>query len=446
MNGRWGRRWGSRTVAVVVAAALVAGCTSSDDRQADAGDPAGVSGGWSAERLPALSGTSGSGPVVPLLEGIELNGSLGLSTSTVPVLVMAEPPAGATSFEWSVTDLSGTESVFATSTPDPRVRVADDALVDGGTYVWSVTATGPGGLRATAGPFVVNVDTQREGRQPSLSPGGVTVAAVSGEPVWGWQSPQLRAATGIVGWGMSYRPTSEAIDVLPASWRLQVAGPSWDRLEVQPGGVVGLRNRVGTTVTFREQSEGSFEAVWGPGQSWPSGQFSTLVRNGDGTWSVTDLNRVVTTFAATTDAAPVALPTSVWSADSAQLNLEYTDGRLAALVDQVSGRKIAFTYGGGDCPAGGGDGFVDAPAGQLCGVQAWDGSTTALRYVSAGDGVQLGRVTAFSGAGESAQVTDFAYDASPPRRWRRAPWTASATRTSGPSPRSPTTTRAGWRR
>ena len=419
-------RWGTRVVAVVVVAALVAGCTSGDDRQADAGDPAGVSGGWSAERLPALTGTTGTGPVVPLLEGVELNGSLGLSTSTVPVLVMPEPPVGATSFAWSVTDLSGSQSVFSTSTPESRVRVADGALVDGGAYVWSVVATGPGGVGASAGPFVFNVDTQREGRQPSLSPGGLTVASVSGEPVWGWEAPTLATATGTVGWGVSYRPTSETTDVLPASWRLQVAGPTWDRLEVQSGGVVALRNRMGTTVTFREQSEGSYEAVWGPGQSWPSGQFSTLVRNPDSTWSVTDLNRVVTTFAATDDANPVAQPTGVWTADSAQVRLEYVDGRLSALVDEVSGRKMAFAYGGGDCPAGAGDGFVDAPNGQLCGVQGWDGSTTALRYVAVGEGVQLGRLVAFAGTGETAQVTDLAYDASGRMVAVRAPLAAAA--------------------
>jgi len=405
-----------RVVAVLVVSALVAGCTTEGDRQADAGDPAGVGGGWSAERLPALAGTDGTGPVVPVLEGIELNGSLGLSTSTVPVLVMAEPPAGATSFEWSVTDLSGTESVFATSTSEPRVRVADGALVDGGTYVWSVVATVPGGQRTTAGPFVVNVDTQREGRQPALSPGlssaEVTVAAVSGEPVWTWQAPELSSASGTVSWGLSYRPTNGDTGGLPASWRLQVAGSSWDRLEVQPGGVVGLRNQVGTTVTFQERSEGSYEAVWGPGQSWPSGQFSTLVRNPDGSWTVTDLNRVVTTFGATDDTNPVALPTSLWTADSAQLDVEYADGRLSALVDQISGRKVTFAYGGADCAAGGGDGFVDAPDGLLCTVSGWDGSTVALRYVDAGDGVQLGRVVAYSGTGETAQVTDLAYDAS----------------------------------
>jgi len=415
-----------RIVAVLVVSALVAGCTAEGDRQADAGDPAGVGAGWSAERLPALAGIDGTGPVVPVLEGIELDGSLGLSTSTVPVLVMAEPPAGAATFEWSVTDLSGAESAFATSTSEPRVRVADGALVDGGSYVWSVVATGAQGQRTTAGPFVVNVDTQREGRQPALSPGGLMVASVSGEPVWSWEAPVLATATGTVGWGLSYRPSSPATDGLPSPWRLQVAGPSWERLEVQPGGVVGLRSRIGTTITFQEQAEGSYEAVWGPGQSWPSGQFSTLVRNPDNTWSVTDLNRVVTTFGATSDSTTVALPTAVWTADSAQMRLEYTDGRLSALVDEVSGRSITFAYGGGDCPAGGGDGFVAAPDGLLCGVRSWDGTVTSLRYVTAGDSVQLGRVVAFAGTGETAAVNDMAYDTSGRMVALRAPLAAAA--------------------
>ena len=404
--------WVRRSVAVMVAVALVAGCTAEGDRRADAGDPAGVGGGWSAERLPALVGTSATGPAVPLLEGVELNGSLGLATTTVPVLVMAEPPSGATRFDWSVTDVSGTESVFTTSTPEPRVRVADGAFIDGRTYSWSVVASAATGQLGSAGPFVVNVDTQREGRQAALAAGAVTVAAVSGEPVWSWQGPSLGAATGTVSWGLSYRPTGGTTDVLPASWRLQVAGPTWDRLEVLAGGVVGLRNRIGTTVTFREQSPGSYEALWGPGQSWPSGQFSTLVRNPDGSWVVTDLNRVVTTFGATDDADTVSFPTAVWTADSAQVSLEYSGDRLAALVDQVSGRRVTFAYGGGDCPAGGGDGFVDAPDGLLCGVTGWDGVVMALRYVRAGDGVQLGRLVAYSGTGETAEVTDLAYDAS----------------------------------
>ena len=72
--------------------------------------------------------------------------------------------------------------MFATSTSGFSARVAEGALVDGRVYLWSVVASGPGVQPVSARPFVFNVDTQREGRQPAIPAAGVTVAAVSGEP------------------------------------------------------------------------------------------------------------------------------------------------------------------------------------------------------------------------------------------------------------------------
>ncbi|HEY4993600.1 MAG TPA: hypothetical protein VII33_16120 [Nakamurella sp.] len=76
----------------------------------------------------------------------------------------------------------------------------------------------------------------------------------------------------------------------------------------------------------------------------------------------------------------------------------------------MSGDSITFSYAPAGCipPSAG---LYQRPAGMLCAVTAWDGTKTALSYVTIpGGGIQVGRITAYSGSGMIAQPADFGWD------------------------------------
>ena len=373
---------------------------------------------WSPETVPALAGVSGAtGLRTPRITNDIVNGSLGVATSTTPILTWKNVPAGVSQARFILEDLSTPHAVVlwsrtatvaagsASATVDP------DVLSQGRTYRWLAESTG--NTRATFGPFFLSVDTQRLNVQPAYGFGGLSVAEATGEPIVNWTSPPLGTVSGAAGYTLAWRPSNTAEAGLPPGWNLDPSGSvsSWRSLAVNADASVTIAGDAGPSITFEQVSPGDYQPVFGADQTWPQGEYSTLVHNANGTWSVTDLNSTVTDFSATSPTERRAWPETVWSAASPHLVQRFdASGRLVALTDPVSHASIAFSYAPAGCAAPA-PGFVTAPAGLLCAVTAWDGTKTALSYVTTpGAGVQLARITAFSGTGMTAESTDLGWD------------------------------------
>ncbi|MFZ4434837.1 MAG: hypothetical protein ACOYOQ_16725, partial [Microthrixaceae bacterium] len=282
-----------------------------------------------------------------------------------------------------------------------------EVLSNGRAYRW--TATDSAG--ASIGPLVFRVDVQRPGVQTVGGFGDVGVATGSGEAVFDWESPTLQSVVGPVGFRLVHRPSNGSGSAgLPAGWRLSAGSAAgWRQLVANEDGTITAESESGLLVVFEPTEDpDSFRAVWGERQNWPSGTFSSLVRNEDGaSFTMQDTSGLVTTFAAPEGwtTAPVS---SVWEAGAPSPIRRYSGGRLVAVEDPVSGRSVAFRYGGEDCPAAGPG--LEAPTGLLCGAQLWDGSQVAIGYSGTGDDVQLVRLVAHVGAASGTEVTDLAYD------------------------------------
>ncbi|MFZ4519542.1 MAG: hypothetical protein ACOYOP_14210, partial [Microthrixaceae bacterium] len=403
-------------LAVALAAAA---CTTDADR--GLGDPSGrVQSGpaWDPETLPPLPVVDRSGPSVVDVEGVALDGTTGSSTSTTPTLRWARPPAGGP-WRFTVTDLGpdgGRELWSSGDVPVAEARVPAGVLANGRAYRWRAVDTGTG---AALGPFVMRVDVQRDGMQPVDDLGGAGVARYTGEPVVGWTAPTLATSGGDIGLSLVYRPSNGAATTgLPDGWRL-TAGTTgtWRRLLDNGDGTLTLENEAGVPVVFEPNpgSDGGYRAVWGDRQTWPSGSFSTLVRDEDG-FTVQDTDGTVTTFDAPA-AGGVGHVRAIREAGRATVRQSFRDGRLVAVTDPVSERSIRLDYGGDpDCPATM-TGFDATPTGLLCGARLWDGTRLRVGYRTVTDGDRTERtvpvrLVAFSGTGAAAAVTDLAVDRS----------------------------------
>ena len=410
------------TVAALAVLALVAaGCTGEDD--APGGDASGrtqsSSAAWSPEDVPPLEAVVASGPVVPVFDGSLLDGSVGSATSTRPLLRW--PGATGGPFRFEVTDLGpdgGRVLWDSGEVTDAQVRVPDDVLVVDRAYRWTArTRAG-----AVFGPFLFRVDVRRDDVQPVESVAGVGVARGTGEPVLDWSSPTVESLAGPVGFSIEYRPSNPERPGLPAGWRLRADTGRWDRLVDNGDGSLTLEGATGLAVVFeRVEDSSSYRAVWGAGQTWPTGQFATLVRNDDGTFTAQDTGGAVTSFSDPTQPGGGTV-TTVWRAGQPSVVQEWRDGRLVGLADSVTGtgpgdRRVRIAYGGDEsCPNVRTDlGFVAPPPGQLCGAELWDGTLVAIGWIdpaSAELGPRPARLVGAAGTGADAQVTDLSFDAS----------------------------------
>ena len=367
--------------------------------------------------LPGLPAGTETGPLIPVLRGVTLDGTLGLSTSLTPSLSWPNGPSSGVTF--TIKDLAGT-LVWSQRVDASSTRVPPNRLKHGGVYEWSATAGS-----ATFGPYQVRVDIQRSSVQPKVEFGGVSVAGVTGEALVAVATPATEAVSGPVGLTLSYRP-SEAAAIAPSigvppGWHVASTGDApWSNLRRVSANRIDLYSNDGGVVPFRQSSPGAWTAVWGKGQAWPGGQYATLSQAVDGTsaggeFQVTDRSGEVTTFPATAAGAR-SRPSGTWSARMPTLRNGYdATGRLASLTDPVSGRQAVVMYGGsGACPAPEGPGLKKAPRGMLCRVRGWDGTLTDVFYRATDGpaGPLIARIVTDAEAGPTAlQQTDIGYDA-----------------------------------
>ena len=326
---------------------------------------------------------------------------------------------------WSfqVTDLSDGKSAFGTKTyaesgSSSRIPLGA-GLQQGNAYVW--TASSPG-QAPVGGSFTV--DVQMPGVQQMDAVGGVNVALSSGEASFAWSSHSMGAVPGNVGFGVQFQASNPDEIGMPAGWSLQAASSfPYTRIALAADGSVGLVGTDGQVSNYRLGAGNAWVPVKiGTGDLDTTGLAPVLLKNPDGTF-------VVTTKSATAQFTPegeVAYLTSVTSSDSPMLGQSWKGGRLQKVTDPVSNRSVEFVYGGGDCPKPP-SGFVAAPAGLLCQVTFWDGSTSAILYVDTPVGPSIGRLIDFPEAkGEGAQVVDLAYDAAGRIARTRSPLVAAA--------------------
>ncbi|MFZ4434324.1 MAG: hypothetical protein ACOYOQ_14120, partial [Microthrixaceae bacterium] len=418
------RRSGGRVswpwVTVLVAIALVgSGCsrTQSESEGDASGRVQSSSASWSPEDVPPVPPVDATGPSVPVFAGSVLDGSVGSATSTQPLLRWPGITGGP--FQFEVSDLGPDGGRVLWQSGDVTTadaRVPEGVLDVDRAYRWTArTRTG-----AVFGPFVFRVDVRRDDVQPVESVAGVGVARATGESVLTWDSPTVQTLSGSAGFSLEYRPSNPERPGLPAGWRLRADSGSWDRLVDNGDGSLTLDGTTGLSVVFERVGDSSaYRAVWGAGQSWPTGQFATLVRNADGTFTAQDAGGAVTSFSDPTSPSGGTV-TAVWRAGQPSIVQEWRDGRLIGLADSVTGtgpadRRIRLFYGGDpDCPAVRADlGFVAAPPGQLCGALLWDGIRVAVGWADPPAqevGPLPARLVGAAGAGADAQVTDLAYD------------------------------------
>ncbi len=187
--------------------------------------------------------------------------------------------------------------------------------------------------------------------------------------------------------------TSDTADSsLPPGWTLSHGGGLSFLRAVVTNDAVTLVSPDGSTTEFERDSSGFTPA---------EGDHSVLATDAaTGKLTLDSEDGHVYTFRAdgtlesarSTNEAGAAAPVYSWTGSPT---------RLQSITDPVSGRSVALSYGGGDCPAPPGPGFdSSAPQNMLCRVTYWDGKQTHLFYV----GGQLARIQDPGGA-----VTDFAY-------------------------------------
>ncbi len=388
--------------------------------QRASGAPLVQAGPWNAAALPAIAGVSDAAGTRPPLAGdiVDMRRT-GLATSTRPILTATFGNANA----------NGRGVRFQIRSADDR-RVLPNGLsaaitVAGGVARWTVprgvlepfhayrmAVVDAGDGRAVIGSRPLNVDTQRAREQQQWNSGGLRVAKVTGEPVLALASPVVQTLSGPSGFEMRFQPSNPGWKGLPPGWVIQPAGATsrWVSLTLDgAAGGVTLRQMDGFSVTFVPTgAAGAYAPLVGPHHQWPGGSYADLSRNGDGSFTVVDVNSTVTLFPAPPAGAGQAVlhPTRAWAEGSPAIQQSWKSGRLALLTDPVSRRSIRFSYAPSAQCAAPAEGFVAPPAGMLCTTRDWAGQTMRFSYVRTADGVQLGRVSIDEGAGSTAAVLD----------------------------------------
>lgn len=413
------RRLTLSVVAVGLSLALLASaCSSSDSSRnaaaGEAGDPT---------VLAALPAGTGSGERVPAYFGSVITPSSWVSTSLSPTLSV---PGGTGAWTFTLSDLSDGKSAFGTKTysetgNSTRVPLGG-GLQQGNVYTWKAESSGQ---NPVGGSFMV--DLQMSEVQQFDSAGGVNVALSSGEASVAWSSHSMGALPGAVGFGLQFQTSNPDELGVPAGWSLQAASSfPYTRLNQWPDGSVGLISTNGSVANYREGAGGAYNPVQlGTNDVNANGLAPVLIKNADGTYSVTTKSATAV-FALEGDTG-IAYLSSISGKDNPMLGQKWSEGRIQSVSDPVSGREIRFVYGGGSCPKPP-TGFVAAPAGMLCQVKFWDGSTSAIQYVDvAGQEPTIGRLVDFPEAkGDGASVLDIAYDGAGRVARTRLPLVASA--------------------
>lgn len=390
-------------LSIVMTIGLLAGaCSSTDSTNRNAASAAG-----DPTTLPALLPSTGGGQLIPAYYGSEITPSTWVSTSLSPTLVV---PGGTGAWTFTLDDLSDGQSgfgprVYAESGSTARIPEAA-GLQQGRVYLWTAESPGQQGVGGT-----FQVDVQMPDAQETDSVGGLVASLSSGESSFSWSSHSMNSIPGKVGFGLTYQGSNIAMPGVPAGWRMQVASSSqFQRIQFNGDKSVSLIADNGVVSAYREGAEGSFIPVQLSGGTLNTNGLSpVLLRDAKGNYTVTTKD-TTSVFAPNADGTFADL-VSVNAGDKPVLGQTSTDGRVQTVSDPVSGRKIEFIYGGGSCPNPV-SGFVAAPAGKLCQVKFWDGSTTALSYVATKTGdPTIGRIADYPEAGgDGAMVTDFSYD------------------------------------
>ena len=384
----------------VVLLATACSSTPSKDRSAasTAGDPT---------TLAALPAGTGTGERTPMYFGSVITPSSWVSTSLSPTLSV---PNATGAWTFTLTDLSDGKSEFGTRTyaetgTSARVPLAV-GLKQGSAYTWQAESAGQ---QTVGGTFTV--DTQMGQSQEFDSAGGISIGLSSGEASFAWSSHAVGSLPGSVGFGLQFQTSNDTEAGVPAGWSLQAASSlPYDRVVAWPDGSVGLIGTNGSVSNYREATGGAFNPVQlGNGDLNTNGLAPVLIRNEDETFSVT--TKDATAIFAPDGETGVSYLSSVTGSANPMLGQKWTGGRIQSVSDPVSGREITFAYGGGDCPKPA-SGFMAAPAGMLCRVKFWDGSTSAVFYVEMPNGEpSIGRIVDYPEAkGEGAEVVDLAYD------------------------------------
>lgn len=197
--------------------------------------------------------------------------------------------------------------------------------------------------------------------------------------------------------GPEYMSTS--YDVLPAGWSLSVDGDGdlpYERLKVLANSNVDLIDGDGTTHTY----------TWtGSGFKPPVNEYGILVRNKNGTYTLTDTDGRTYDFSADGRLSGVISATD--DSKPAALKYDYQEQsgvpRLKKVIDGVDENRFGEVFYGGESgsPCTTPSGFDAAPIGYVCAFRTYDQRITHLYYKND----KLARVELPGG-----QITDYAND------------------------------------
>ncbi len=379
--------------------------------------------------LPPLPSVQASGPFTPIYRGAVVSATNATAVSLQPELDSGEKAQGTYTFSIAPITADPKPDWRAFQHGGPKYTVGPDAgLRDGFAYQWKVETPG----KKTVGPFAMSVDITAANMQDisQASPFGVGVA--NGFLRFAWKGHSMQSGSGDIGIGLDYSPANAGWPGAPSpGWRIVSPNSSgWDKLTVMPKGDISAHAKNNSSVNFVSRGNGYYEPVYGAkGQPAPTGAYGTLVRNEDGTYTITDPSQSVTTFSPPRDIAGQQVATvqsvSLSGQQGVQSEFDPDSGRLVTLTDSFTGRQVELKYGGRGCPSF--DDFIAAPDGLLCEVKYWDGTTSAFGYVQTPVGPQLGRIIDYANAKENgALVNDFAYDDSGRMAAMRSPGVAYA--------------------
>ncbi len=377
--------------------------------------------------LPPLPSSDQIAPrdLPPVFERSVVSPTQTVATSTLPTFDSGEKAQGQYTFFVSE-NFSKPQVTWKTySTGKPTLK--SPVLIDGRSYLWKVQIPDnpnakPPTKNVVKGPYQLTVDTTAPNYQDSDGLAGFQVALASGFGHFQLSTHQMLTAHAQIGIGLDYSPSNGGWAGVPVGWRIiQPSVSQYDQLVVTGDGTgtVNIHSRTGNWLNYQRGSNGVYQAVYGQvGQNAPTGTLGTLIQNANGTWTLTDSGSAVTVFGkAKTRGANgtqvIAYVTSVSLGGQESVDAVNDDdtGLLTELTDSVTGRTVDLVYGGGKCPQFAN--FVPAPVGMLCQIKFWDGSTTAIGYVSTGGAPQIGRMADYPEAGaDGAQVTDIGYDKS----------------------------------
>ena len=394
-------------------------------------------GQWDAQALPALAGSDETGPRLRELEGVtvDMMANAVATTTTPTLLARLTDSANGRRVQFRILDANGTRVLsqsgqITIAQAQAQWRVPRAVLVAGRAYRMELVDAA--NVRtAVIAPRPLTVDIQRADEQQLHGFAGVNVAKVTGAPVLMFSSPGVTTLSGTAGFQLNYRPGNAKMAGLPGGWRMNPSGPTsrWTTLTLTGANTATVARADGFSVTYtRSGARGAFVPMTGPHHDFPGGGYADLFQNDDGSFTIIDVNQMVTTYPAPPAGAyPASLhPNRSWTEGSPSLQQSWRGDRLSVLTDSVSGRRIRLFYGGSTRCAAPAPGFIAAPKGMLCASTDWAGQWTRISYVSTPAGPQVGRITIQAQAGSGAEVTDIGWDASGRPAALRQPLAAAA--------------------